>query len=563
MPAKNILDLRRRLDAELTKGVLAVYNAQSLAEDCAHALSQIPSSDYYLKGGNALSLLQAQPVSGDWDFQFKPDKTAVYNQWATAYPAIDTRILGILQTLARNFVSSVAIENVFKNLADPEIQQLTGNVSQQNQTHCFTIGKAGYMLKSYNELINDLNYTKNTVTGDGRLVLNTDEIVVLPSAPSQQTNVVLPCVYVNYAIPGFILYRLAIRYQYSLTRPSNYYADPSKTTVTLKSELIDISVPRIGSSEVYMAQEGVVTNFFNVNTILGRYMKIPGWGYHLYENINLLQEIKLGISGSAHKKQKRIVRGIEAFQKLKGLNSGVQLIKNSGPIKDSATGNSIAFIGIYIRMLQCNIIASTVTNPSDRAALTSDLSNLLAGRAETSKLTDFLGLVDVDSAWLGRPLVSEMIDFIKAPLEVSYTPAKSGLGVTGVNIIEKKSRELDMLRTSTNFKIVSPLIELSLSTVFPLPFVLIQVSNPNLFNSLIPSPLFKDLTQALKLSAAVKVWRPIANTPTQSKANTPFYPRLIFVNTSQLSTNYSITEYLENSLLISQRQALANSYQGT
>lgn len=147
--------------------------------------------------------------------------------------------------------------------------------------------------------------------------------------------------YVNYRIPGFILYRIVLRRAYKKENEIEH----------LKSEIIDISIPRYGSNEVYMSQEGVITHFCEVSTLYEDWtgFKVPGWGYHFYENLNLLQEIELGISGSKHKKEKREKRGKNALDHLLQNNDrSLTKIILDDSINESKGHNILGFLAAHL-----------------------------------------------------------------------------------------------------------------------------------------------------------------------------------------------------------------------
>lgn len=148
-----------------------------------------------------------------------------------------------------------------------------------------------------------------------------------------------PMIYVNYTIPDFILYRLMYGYHYTDVEGKNF---------ELKSEIIDVTVPRKGSAEVFLSQQGVVTHFSRSE----QGFDIPGWGYHFYENINLLQEIRLGLSSSADKEEKRVRRGEQAMEALQALNPA-GLLQES--IVESVSGSGEKRIQGYLGALTYNI----------------------------------------------------------------------------------------------------------------------------------------------------------------------------------------------------------------
>jgi hypothetical protein len=129
------------------------------------------------------------------------------------------------------------------------------------RTSCITIGTS-FGRRTYSEIVRDPHYG----FAEGRLDLGrpTNEIqgVALPANCAHCG----PAIYVNNTIPGFILYRMAYACNYTVGTDG----------FSIKSEIIDISIPRAGSAEIYMSQEGAVTRF----RLLGGFT-IPGWGISL------------------------------------------------------------------------------------------------------------------------------------------------------------------------------------------------------------------------------------------------------------------------------------------
>lgn len=545
----NIRELKRQLDAELTKKFIEEYPEKglNLAKICATELGKLKGS-YYLKGGNAIAILKGAPVSGDWDFQYYPE-VEVYNSWVTKIHEVDTRIVKVLETVAKEFVKDkttlTKLEEIFCSLKHDHINPIPKeNAYLSNKCTDFSIGRDGYLNKSYYQIVNSPKFIKDKTTGEGRLSLDKSEICYKKPAVDPVKGNVKPCIYVNYSIPGFILYRLAVRYCYELKKPENYYGAGSTTkTVTLKSELIDISVPRIGSAETCIAQEGIITNFFVKNNI-----RIPGWGYHLYENINLLQEIKLGISGSAHKKAKRIERGKESLNMILQLNESSskkltvsEFVKVDTPLKDSDSGKTKGFVSILTEMISDQILKE-------------DVCKAINGRIETSKLQSFEDLVNFDIQWQGRPLVSEIVGFLKGPLKIV-----ASTNSVAMTLIEKAKLEFEQLKNSTTFRIISPLLDMKQSEKFPLPFVLVEVKS-ELFGVLNPNNNFVHQ----KSGDSFKLWRLSCQTESQQSCSiTPFYVRYLFIRKQDNSfSSYSINNFLRKTIIESQRMALAEAYQG-
>ena len=281
---------KRKKDAEITKKFLQVNtdNVRQLVAECIRMFNGLnDAGEYYLKGGNAFDLLKGNVPSGDWDFQFKPNDV-IYGNWEQQFPALDERIKTGLVNLAQtrlNWNTAYQGAAIFALQPANEGEVLTGG---------FLCGPRYRIYKHH-----QIDRLKDPESQ--RIKLDPQDITHLPVRGAGAG----PVVYVNYTIAGFILYRLVYAHHYQV----------GGEKFMLKSEIIDISVPRPGSAEVHLSQEGVITHFREVDAN-GTRIRIPGWGYHFYENLNLLQEIRLGTSGSPHKKKKRSDRGNEALNKL-------------------------------------------------------------------------------------------------------------------------------------------------------------------------------------------------------------------------------------------------------
>ena len=308
---------------------------------------------HYLKGGNAIKILEEKESSGDWDFQVVPEQDKLDDA--------DEKILEILKDkkvefAAINRVGEVSFVlklskeldlkafNVELKKKDQNIkpkaagtggsdgyeykmnmEQLIGtfmpiyigevikskrSISSpapkvtyvDDNFMDFEAGKANYFEKSEPEI-----YVSNKMDKkDNRIKLEEDEIVSTNKNDIPNENYFTPIVYVNYTIPGFILYRLCIDYTYVLE------SGDTQETIHFKSEAVDISIPRKGSAESLLSTE---SDIFEKGGFT-----IPGWRYHMFENIMLISENNLGISGSPHKLPKRKKRGNLAIDKLLGIN---------------------------------------------------------------------------------------------------------------------------------------------------------------------------------------------------------------------------------------------------
>lgn len=315
------LDEKRKTEAALTSEFVGKNKGKLLEiAKCLAAKFDTGMRDmknFYLKGGNAFYILDKEGGSdltgkdapeGDYDFQFVPDES-VYDCWQNKIKKIDENILCALKETAKEYKNGFNTD-CFKD--ENIIQLLSKNIdghpsdikitARELVSGAARIG-AKYLTLGYSEVAKAA-----MAEPDKRIKLDTADFCSETIAEGCE-----PSVYVNYTIPGFILYRMVYKFRYTAV------INGRQQKFSLKSEIADISVPRVGSGEVYMSQEGVVTNFrkkcdFN----------IPGWGYHLYENINLIQEIDFGISGSAHKKAKREARLKRAAEALIKANGGAE-----------------------------------------------------------------------------------------------------------------------------------------------------------------------------------------------------------------------------------------------
>lgn len=322
---------KRIIDAEITKKFLR-DNADAIDKIIAEFSSVINEEflrhhelgndeneyNFYLKGGNALSVLDGKAPTGDFDFQLVPP-AAVYNNWTVRFRELDEIIVTVLQHTVERLA----------NLPDPivfnEESFLVDTLEQwareeNNPIHINNIDLAG--IERLERRQNIMFIGRNNGTASYANIIRRrnpesmrleDDSVDFRFREFQFGGAEFgPSIYVNYTIPGFILYRMVYCYKYRI----------ADTTFSLKSEIIDVSIPRLGSAEIFLSQKGNIT-YFRRSPVRGHEFNIPGWGYHFYENINLLQEINLGLSGSPHKMQKRIERLELAMAKLEEANATV------------------------------------------------------------------------------------------------------------------------------------------------------------------------------------------------------------------------------------------------
>lgn len=310
---------KRIIDAEITKKFLMENRniVKKLVENFAVCMNE-GKFRYYLKGGNAIAILRdgnEEHLDGDFDFQLRP-AAGDYANWTGNFANLNERLVRILKdtvdiTAAMEDIGSFGDgcfeTEAIKALASAKGINLNGLRRLERRNDIMYIGR------KYGEM----PYTGIIESGNGGRIEEKGIATYSEAKFDDRGKAFGPSVYVNYTIPGFILYRMVYSYSYEMTGQR----------FNLKSEIIDLSIPRPGSAEVYLSQEGVVTHFRD-SGIAGYPFQIPGWGYHLYENINLLQEIKLGVSGSADKKQKRVDRLKLAMDVLEKANGGTARLEN-------------------------------------------------------------------------------------------------------------------------------------------------------------------------------------------------------------------------------------------
>lgn len=300
-------ETKKTIEAQLTKEFLNHEKNNKIVAHLIHIFVERlranlpPGYQFYLKGGNAVALLEGKEPTGDYDFQLVPP-SAGYANWS---PEID-RLTDIIISSFRECLGALPDkfdETVFDVETLRRWTQESGNPMQG-------IDLSGIEKKERNRYMVGLgaeygrwtywNIRKSPKFSGGRFHITENEVARELMKPECG-----PVIYVNYIIPEFILYRVIYEY---------IYVDNSGREIYLKSEIIDVTVPRSGSAESH--QGGKIT--YLRTSSLG--VDIPGWGYHFYENVNMLQEIELGISASAHKAKKRRERGLRAMEELIKLN---------------------------------------------------------------------------------------------------------------------------------------------------------------------------------------------------------------------------------------------------
>ena len=99
------VDQRRSVDGEITKeflrvnrervdGIIAEFGRQAAGEAFA-------GYHFYLKGGNALAMLQGNEPAGDYDFQLMP-RVEDYQNWPRTIRTADERICQALRASLQN-----------------------------------------------------------------------------------------------------------------------------------------------------------------------------------------------------------------------------------------------------------------------------------------------------------------------------------------------------------------------------------------------------------------------------------------------------------------------------
>lgn len=310
---------KRVIDAEITKRFLE--DNKNIVKKLVGNFASCMNTEgfcYYLKGGNAIAILNGVDeghLSGDFDFQLQLS-AQIYANWGGNFDGLNLKLVNILKNTVDNtavmedagsFKLDCFQTETIRELARAKGIEL-GRIRRSDRHNDIM-----YIGKRYG----GMPYTGIIEAGGGQRIEGTGIVEKADVQFSDAGREFGPSAYVNYTIPGFILYRMVYSYSYEM----------GGETFNLKSEIIDLSIPRPGSAEVYLSQEGVVT-YFRHSGIEAYPFRIPGWGYHFYENLNLLQEIELGISGSADKRQKRIDRLNMAMDILKKANGRNDKLEN-------------------------------------------------------------------------------------------------------------------------------------------------------------------------------------------------------------------------------------------
>ncbi|WP_281629687.1 hypothetical protein [Vibrio sp. St2] len=348
-------EIKRRVDSEITEKFLEVVaaptEAAALRADAALRTKAGLNTNniyyHYLKGGAALTKLDTggHPTS-DWDFQVMPD-LATYTKWATgANPnaELDTvhdAMIEVLEDAAQALIAGVGPNDVTVGMNTTMNNWLTGellgiieNVVREetglvgpitvayrdNQSRCYQVGRDMRYLPEWDMRNHRLfnNNTQRIEFGLGDTVSHAMTNNISGLVYQAQCT---PTIYVNHTIPGFLLYRLAIVYDFRITHGGN------TEDIRFKSEVVDLSTPRMGNPESYISAKDEVTVLHDDQN--GDF-KIPGWRYMLFENLLLIGEIELGVSGSPHKEAKRKKRAAAAMYAIAGLNNNRANLKALG-----------------------------------------------------------------------------------------------------------------------------------------------------------------------------------------------------------------------------------------
>ncbi|MCG9595178.1 hypothetical protein L1D15_00435 [Vibrio sp. Isolate25] len=348
-------EIKRRVDSEITEKFLEVVavptEAAALRADAALRTKAGLNTNniyyHYLKGGAALTKLNTggHPTS-DWDFQVMPD-LATYTKWATgANPnaELDTvhdAMIEVLEDAAQALRAGVGPNDVtvgmnttmnnwltgeLLGIIEKVVREETGLVGpitvayQNNQSRCYQVGRDMRYLPEW-EMRNHRLFNNNSQRIEfGPLDTVSHTMTDNISGLGYQAQCT-PTIYVNHTIPGFLLYRLAIVYDFRITHGGN------TEDIRFKSEVVDLSTPRMGNPESYISVKDEVTVLSDDQN---NEFKIPGWRYMLFENLLLIGEIELGVSGSPHKEAKRKERAAAAFYAIAGLNNNRANLKALG-----------------------------------------------------------------------------------------------------------------------------------------------------------------------------------------------------------------------------------------
>lgn len=431
---------------------------------------------YYLKGGNAISLLQNVAMTGDFDFQIMPPLDA-YDDWRAAFAQFDPIILVAMKEALEVIPGAGAFDiqvfdvdelarlsedipelgrGAFEGVRQVKRRDMMMRIGSRYSQHLQRLDDT-YGDRTYLDIVHDPGFE------NGRLELPPDYIAVTDIQPQKG-----PMIYINYTIPGFLLYRMVYSFQYEKILP-----DGAVEKFSLKSEIIDVSVPRSGSAEIYMSQDGVITHFrFPANPAYK--FLIPGWGYHFYENVNLLQEIFLRVSGSVHKRQKRVDRGIIAMNELtRGMPGLLRGMTVAEPLDTAHNAAVLAFFGALMHNVD-------------------DLSQFHRGRSiyapeMIAALRDILLREESErfQTAIARRVDADALDYyVKFRLDTHFDPALKTVvrvkdGFVQFKLDYNKTQYNDVSRLNEDtYQFITPYEEIVGQAAFPMDYAVINVTTP-------------------------------------------------------------------------------------
>lgn len=523
-------DLTRETVQALDSGITKIFlkkNYEIIEKIISHFVINMNSFSYinddcnfYLKGGNSISLLDNKPLTGDFDFQLLP-KDYLYNNWNENFLKIDHIIINSMLNAIielskdinyKNFdIESFNVVN-FSNYDGVKPEEIYGLKLKKRKNDVTFNGKI-YGIYSYDNIIMSPLYDQKTQ----RIKFKISEKNSFQSEKEKQCG---PCIYVNYAIPGFILYRLVYCYKYE-----KIDSHGRNTTFYLKSEIIDVSVPRPKSPEIYISQEGVTTFFREIKFTKDCMIKVPGWGYHFYENLTMLQEIALDISLSGQKISKRIQRLKYAMDKLQIVN--FESMKKPYFLEPfDETSNSKKYICGYLFALINGIMAY-------KQIISSNTYQYILNAEYNNALRDF-------DAFTKTQL--ELIDYL-----VNFKIRKKDKTALTVEIIKKFI--LLNFKDKYFYKILMPIEELD--NEFPLPYYLLFFNTNEVYLKILNLKKYKKSYKVQKNEYVYDLY--LAE---------QLDPSLLFVfNTISniYLRNFKITDLLKYTILESQRYPITLS----
>ena len=567
-----------------------------------------PNYHLYLKGGNAISALSGAPMTGDFDFQMVPDDAA-YQNWNQTVADCDTLIFTAFNA-AINAVAGVPFDVAPFILPPRQPQPPLGNPPpagyafprnsnmykadfdyganvQSVRRNCRVKIGQPYANMTYTQIINDHRFDKV----QQRLLFTPHDIqasiqsAVLP--PLLANNG--PMYYVNYTIPGFILYRLVYSYEYTDNNPA---LAAQEHTYILKSEIIDVSVPRKGSGEVHISQDHVITHFRPYTSPgppaplqpplpQGVTISIPGWGYHLYEAITLIQEIELGISGSPHKRQKRLDRGRQALHELLRAGPVNMNVRHGAALYEPCPPNGLFQILNYIQALTNNVddygpaiydnvLLAALRNNLD-IALSEHLDSCCASKMPHKDPLTWAKLQIINTAEAQNKRLDQELEYlckfrINTTFDQTAQKAKAVWGLYGKFKCDYNSDvhlTPQLMLGDGSIVFISPFKETGENTLIPMNYAVAAVTT-DVFNR-----LFKHVLEKSKKTILPIQWRhgtPLPPTPSAFAVvlhGTGFTFRIAFQRVATLPNpaDTHLSEILKRTIIQSQRYALVLTFQ--